>query len=114
MDALKAPAVIVIDVPSATPPLEVGTILSEPYARGYHIHRALDHPDGARIVYVRDAPPKDKPVAAMEDVETRVRALYQKDRRISANAVRCVLASEGMRVGSDRATAALAKAKVAK
>jgi hypothetical protein len=45
--------VLVIDMPVGTTAEEATRLLSEAYDRGYHIHRALEWPCGARVIYVR-------------------------------------------------------------
>lgn len=45
--------VLVVDVPVGTTVEEAGRLLSEAYDRGYYIHRALEWPGGARVIYVR-------------------------------------------------------------
>jgi hypothetical protein len=50
------PNVLVIDVPTGATAEEATRLLSEAYDRGYHIHRALEWPGGARVIYVRSKP----------------------------------------------------------
>jgi hypothetical protein len=60
--------VVVIDVPADTSAEEASRLMNEPYARGFYIHRAMEHGLGSlRVVYVhRDRPAATKPTLTKE------------------------------------------------
>jgi len=60
--------VVVLDVPADTSAEEASRLLNEPYARGFYIHRAIEHGLGSlRVVYVHpDRPAATKPTATKE------------------------------------------------
>lgn len=57
--------VVVLDIPAETPADDAARLMNEPYARGFYIHRAMEHGLGSlRVVYVH----RDKPAAPRSSV----------------------------------------------
>lgn len=66
--------VFVLDVAFGVTPEEAIRLISEPYDRGFYIHRAMEWPGGARIVYVRRATPVAKSLGKSVDQPAVVEA----------------------------------------
>jgi hypothetical protein len=79
--------VLVLDVPFGTTSEEATQMIEEPFDRGFYIHRAMEWPGGARVIYIHRVKPEPKasakPIVAVPTKEMQALQFLRDNREMS-------------------------------